>query len=247
MLWLAGVLVVALGALTGVAHADPPFPVISKPAPDFALPDQDGRSIRLSQFHGKLVLLTFFYTNCTDVCPLTTAALARVQRELIRRHGGGPTSSSRRSPPIHSGIRPLSCAPTRRATRPTGAAGIFSRAIRRRSPPCAAATAWRSGPWPAACRTTPYPPFSSTAVVWCWAPTRQIRIRPISFRTSHNSARISWGRPRPACAPGCPASAGALSRARDWSAPQPSPRFQTVLRDSVRCRPLRTPAGPPTV
>jgi len=89
MLWLAGVLVVALGALTGVAHADPPFPVISKPAPDFALTDQDGRSIRLSQFHGKLVLLTFFYTNCTDVCPLTTAALARVQRELIRRHWWG--------------------------------------------------------------------------------------------------------------------------------------------------------------
>src|SRR5207247_9439122 len=89
MLWLAGVLVASVGALTGVAHADPPFPVISKPAPDFALPDQDGRSIRLSQFHGKLVLLTFFYTNCTDVCPLTTAALARVQRELIRRHWWG--------------------------------------------------------------------------------------------------------------------------------------------------------------
>ncbi|OLD47331.1 MAG: hypothetical protein AUI83_14455 [Armatimonadetes bacterium 13_1_40CM_3_65_7] len=89
MLWLAGVLVVALGAFTGVAHADPPFAVISKPAPDFALTDQDGRSIRLSQFHGKLVLLTFFYTNCTDVCPLTTAALARVQRELIRRHWWG--------------------------------------------------------------------------------------------------------------------------------------------------------------
>src|SRR5438552_18948983 len=86
MLWLAGVLVVALGAFTGVAHADPPFPAISKPAPDFALPDQDGRSIRLSQVHGKLALLPFFYTNCTDVCPLTTAALARVQRELIRRH-----------------------------------------------------------------------------------------------------------------------------------------------------------------
>src|SRR5438552_15735043 len=90
MLWLAGVLVVALGALTGVAHADPPFPVISKPAPDLALPDQDGRTIRLSQFHGKLVLLTFFYTNCTDVCPLTTAALARLQRELIRRHWWRP-------------------------------------------------------------------------------------------------------------------------------------------------------------
>src|SRR5207247_863305 len=154
MLWLAGVLVASVGAFTGVAHADPPFPVMSKPAPDFALTDQDGRSIRLSQFHGKLVLLTFFYTNCTDVCPLTTAA----------RVGDA-------------------------------------------------------------------------------APTRQLRILPMYSRTRHNSARIPWGRPRPAGAPGCPASAGALSRARDWSAPQPSPRFQTVLRDSVRCRPLRPPAG----
>lgn len=85
MVWWASALVVALVASTGVAFADPPFPVISKPAPDFSLTDQDGRPVRLSQFHGKLILLTFFYTTCTDVCPLTTAALVRVERELIRR------------------------------------------------------------------------------------------------------------------------------------------------------------------
>jgi len=84
-LWLAGGVLTALLTPAGTVVAEPPFPIISKPAPDFVLTDQNGRQIRLSQFRGKLVLLTFFYTNCTDVCPLTTAALARVQRELLRR------------------------------------------------------------------------------------------------------------------------------------------------------------------
>ncbi|TMJ02511.1 MAG: SCO family protein [Bacillati bacterium ANGP1] len=80
LLWLTiGLMTTPLVAV-GIAAAEPPFPVIHKPAPDFVLIDQDGRQIRLTQFRGKLVLLTFFYANCTDVCPLTTAALARVQR-----------------------------------------------------------------------------------------------------------------------------------------------------------------------
>ena len=85
LLWLTAGVMTALLVAGGIAAAEPPFPVIHKPAPDFVLTDQDGRQIRLTQFRGKLVLLTFFYANCTDVCPLTTAALARVQRELIRR------------------------------------------------------------------------------------------------------------------------------------------------------------------
>jgi protein SCO1/2 len=39
-------------------------------APDFALRDQDGRLIRLSALRGRIVILTFLYTRCTDVCPL---------------------------------------------------------------------------------------------------------------------------------------------------------------------------------
>lgn len=70
---------------TAAAQNASPFPVIGKPAPDFALTDQTGRRVRLSQFRGKLVLLNFIYTHCTDVCPLTTAALLRVQKDLIQR------------------------------------------------------------------------------------------------------------------------------------------------------------------
>lgn len=77
------ILLVATGI--GSAASAPPFPVIGKPAPDFALIDQQGRTTRLSQFRGKLVLMNFIYTHCTDVCPITTAALAQVQRSLVQR------------------------------------------------------------------------------------------------------------------------------------------------------------------
>lgn len=39
-------------------------------APDFALRNADGRTVRLSDHRGKAVLLTFVYTGCPDICPL---------------------------------------------------------------------------------------------------------------------------------------------------------------------------------
>lgn len=63
----------------------PPFPVIGRAAPDFTLTDQQGRRVRLADLRGRLILLNFIYTNCRDVCPLTTAMLTRVQRGLISR------------------------------------------------------------------------------------------------------------------------------------------------------------------
>jgi protein SCO1/2 len=43
--------------------------------PDFALKDSLGRVVRLSQFRGKAVMLTFIYTHCPDVCPLIVGNL----------------------------------------------------------------------------------------------------------------------------------------------------------------------------
>jgi protein SCO1 len=85
----AGVLM-ALAALIWAAPSSgqsgpPPFPVIGRAAPDFTLTDQQGGRVRLGQFRGRLVLLNFIYTNCTDVCPITTATLTRVQNGLIAR------------------------------------------------------------------------------------------------------------------------------------------------------------------
>src|SRR5256885_15115153 len=38
-------------------------------APDFALRDQDGRLVRMSDFRGKPVIVTFLYAECTGSCP----------------------------------------------------------------------------------------------------------------------------------------------------------------------------------
>jgi len=52
--------------------------------PDFRLRNQDGRPIRLAQFKGKALLITFIYTRCPlpDFCPRVTHNFAEVNREL---------------------------------------------------------------------------------------------------------------------------------------------------------------------
>ncbi|MFQ5847391.1 MAG: SCO family protein [Candidatus Methylomirabilales bacterium] len=49
---------------------------------DFTLRDQLGKPVRLSDFRGRVVILTFLYTACRDVCPLVTAKL-RKAREML--------------------------------------------------------------------------------------------------------------------------------------------------------------------
>jgi len=43
--------------------------------PEISLRDSLGRRVRLSQYHGKAVLLTFIYDHCPDVCPLIVSNL----------------------------------------------------------------------------------------------------------------------------------------------------------------------------
>lgn len=45
---------------------------------DFTLTDQEGRPFRLQQLRGKVVLLSFGYTYCPDICPTELAAMSRV-------------------------------------------------------------------------------------------------------------------------------------------------------------------------
>ena len=54
-------------------------------APDFALRNVDGRMVRLSQFRGRVVLLTFVYSHCPDVCPLIVENLKVARREAAAR------------------------------------------------------------------------------------------------------------------------------------------------------------------
>lgn len=45
---------------------------VGGPAPDFRLTNQFGQPMSLSQFRGKVVILSFDDAKCTDVCPLTS-------------------------------------------------------------------------------------------------------------------------------------------------------------------------------
>jgi protein SCO1 len=50
--------------------------------PDFTLTDQEGKQVRFAGLRGKVVLLTFLYTHCPDVCPLIAENLNSALREL---------------------------------------------------------------------------------------------------------------------------------------------------------------------
>ena len=52
-------------------------------APDFTLTDGvSGRAVTLSAHRGQVVALTFLYTTCPDVCPLTATRFRAAQAEL---------------------------------------------------------------------------------------------------------------------------------------------------------------------
>ena len=56
---------------------DPP-----RKAPDFHLEGSDGAPLHLGRLRGKVVILEFGFTSCTEVCPFTLATLARARKLL---------------------------------------------------------------------------------------------------------------------------------------------------------------------
>jgi len=52
------------------------------PINNFTLIDQSSRAFKFSELTGRVVVVTFAYTTCPDVCPLITAALRQVQSGL---------------------------------------------------------------------------------------------------------------------------------------------------------------------
>ncbi|HET7625894.1 MAG TPA: SCO family protein [Verrucomicrobiae bacterium] len=58
--------------------------------PDFTLMDQNGKPIRLSDFRGKAVVMTFIYTRCPipNFCPLVSKNFAELQERLSKEFPG---------------------------------------------------------------------------------------------------------------------------------------------------------------
>ncbi len=76
--------------VVGQAKADYNPPVAYKPlnpgdpVPDFKLLNQSGKLIHISQFRGKILLVTFIYTRCplADYCPRMSRNFARLDKLL---------------------------------------------------------------------------------------------------------------------------------------------------------------------
>jgi protein SCO1 len=82
--WLARIVLLALLPWSAHAHNtshDQRLPTIG-PAPDFTLTSQDGARVSLREFRGKVVAVTFIFASCTDLCPMLTDNMARVQDSL---------------------------------------------------------------------------------------------------------------------------------------------------------------------
>jgi protein SCO1/2 len=84
----------ALFMAVAIARAHEPAPpntrstaaLLDVKAPDFVLTDQDGKRFDSATLRGKVVVIDFIYTTCTDVCPLFTANFAQMQRTINADH-----------------------------------------------------------------------------------------------------------------------------------------------------------------
>jgi protein SCO1/2 len=82
-IFFLAVLAVATESLSAAAPAlkagvfDPP-----RRAPDFALQSSAGHELKISRYRGKVVLLAFGFTSCTEVCPTTLNTFAVARRKL---------------------------------------------------------------------------------------------------------------------------------------------------------------------
>jgi len=87
-MWLILASIVIVGTVGYFSYAplkrDQPYEgtELSGIAPDFRLTDQYGELVGLSEFGGRIVVLTFMDSQCKEVCPLTSAQLIQAYRNL---------------------------------------------------------------------------------------------------------------------------------------------------------------------
>lgn len=80
-----GLTAASLNSKSGPAAVPVRFVPPREQAVDFRLRDQDGRRIGLADARGKVVVLTFLYTACRDLCPAQAGEIA----QAVGRVGGG--------------------------------------------------------------------------------------------------------------------------------------------------------------
>jgi protein SCO1/2 len=53
------------------------------PVPDFTFTERSGRTVSLADLKGKVWVAQFFYTHCTDICPLTVPQMGLLHLEYL--------------------------------------------------------------------------------------------------------------------------------------------------------------------
>ena len=86
------IIVIVCCLLAGCGKKDDAFEIITPPtpavlpkhwnAPDFALTERTGRTVKLADFAGKVWVADFFYTTCPGPCPMMSSRLSKVQETL---------------------------------------------------------------------------------------------------------------------------------------------------------------------
>ena len=85
--WLEQLTITDKSGRGSVSAATTPHELMPGEAvPDVPLINQDGKTLHLSQFKGKAVLLTFIYTRCPlpTFCPLISSEFAAIQSDLAK-------------------------------------------------------------------------------------------------------------------------------------------------------------------
>lgn len=67
---------------THIANLMALTPTVAHPAPNFTLVDQNGHTVSLSSFRGKVVVLEFMDPHCTDICPIVSQEFIDANRYL---------------------------------------------------------------------------------------------------------------------------------------------------------------------
>ena len=67
---------------TGLANLMTLSPLPSIPAPGFTLTDQRGHTMSLASLRGKVVVLEFMDSHCTDICPIVSQEFVDAYHEL---------------------------------------------------------------------------------------------------------------------------------------------------------------------
>lgn len=66
-------------------HANKPLPADLRRLSNLSLTDSDGKALATADLSGKYVLVSFFFSRCSGICPMVTANVKRLREQLNDR------------------------------------------------------------------------------------------------------------------------------------------------------------------